>query len=167
MTKHSPCFIFEHFNNFIRDKKKKFTIPSTNIESIHSKINDLTIFVEQLREINFEFSAICLQEFWITIKKTDLPRLHINGYTCISLLSNIGRKGSLITFLNDKCTYIIITHNNTSLNWESEFLEIGGNGPNKKTSIGNIYRPPRDLHDNLRSFIAEFSTILSSHDYNN
>ena len=62
MTKHSPYFDLEHFNTFIRDKKNKFTIPSTNIESIHSKINDLTIFVEQLREINFEFSAICLQE---------------------------------------------------------------------------------------------------------
>ena len=167
MNKHSPYFDLEHFNSFIRDKKNNFTILSTNIESIHSKINDLTIFVEQLREINFEFSAICLQECWITNTNTNLSHLHINGYTCISQLSNIGRKGGLITFLNDNFTYRIITHNNTSLNWESQFLEISGNGLNKKTLIGNIYRPPRDLQDNLRSFIDEFSTILSSHDYNN
>ena len=54
-----------------------------------------------------------------------------------------------------------------SINWESQFLKVSGNDINKKTLIGNIYRPPRDLHDNLRSFIDEFSTILSSHDYNN
>ena len=96
-----------------------------------------------------------------------MSHLHIDGYTCISQLSNIGRKGGLITFLNDKFTYKIITHINTSINWESQFLEISGNGINKKTLIGNIYRPPRDLHDNLRSFIDEFNTILSSQDYNN
>ena len=45
------------------------------------------------------------QEWWITNTNTDLSLLHINGYTCISQLSNIGRKGDLITFRKDKFTY--------------------------------------------------------------
>ena len=45
-------------------KQNAFCILSstTSIESIRAKFDELSIFVQELRETGFEFSAICVQE---------------------------------------------------------------------------------------------------------
>ncbi len=49
-------------------KRDNFCILSTNIESINAKFGELEVFVQQLREQNFEFIAICIQETWLSVK---------------------------------------------------------------------------------------------------
>ena len=132
MIQNSPYYDENNFNNIIEDKNTHFSLLSTNVESANAQIDELIIFIEQLREINFEFSVICLQECWIT-KEQDISHLKINGYTCICQCSSVGRKGGLITYL----------------------------------ILGNIYRPPRNLIENIRTFNEELSDILTSMDHNN
>ena len=62
IIQNSPYYDENNFNNFIEDKNTHFSLLSTNVESANAKIYELIIFIEQLREINFEFSVICLQE---------------------------------------------------------------------------------------------------------
>ena len=46
--------------------------------------------------------------------------------------------------------------------WEGQFIEIYGDSMcAKKIILGNIYRPPRDINENYRQFIDEFSTVLA------
>ena len=46
--------------------------------------------------------------------------------------------------------------------WEGQFIEIYEDNPYAKTLIlGNIYRPPRDINENYRQFISEFTTVLT------
>ena len=165
IIQNSPYYDENKFNNFIEDKNTHFSLLSTNVESANAKIDELIIFIEQLREINFEFSVICLQECWIT-KEQDISHLKINGYTCICQCSSVGRKGGLITYLNDIFAYKLKS-NYESSDWEGQFVEISGNGLNKNIILGNIYRPPRNLIENIRTFNEELSDILTSMYHNN
>ena len=38
---------------------------TTNIESLNSKYDELIVYIEELRKINFKYSVICLQETWL------------------------------------------------------------------------------------------------------
>ena len=40
----------------------QFTILSSNIESLHSKINMIQAYVDSYRSNDFEFDALCFQE---------------------------------------------------------------------------------------------------------
>ena len=167
MIKYSPYYDEDNFNNFIKDKKAHFSLLSTNVESANAKINELIIFIEQLREINFDFffSVICLQECWIT-KELDISHLNITGYTCICQCTSVGRKGGLITCLNDKFVYKLKS-NHESSDWECQFIETGGNGLNKTIILGNIYRPTINLNENIRMFNEKLPNILTSMDNDN
>ena len=109
MMKISSFYDTGDFNNFVENNNNKFTILSTNIESVHAKFDDLAIFVEQLRDLSFGFGAICLQECWLSDTQ-DLSHLYIEGYTCISQIGNIGRKGGLIIFLHNDYSYDILVN---------------------------------------------------------
>ena len=165
IIQNSPYYDENNFNNFIEDKNTHFSLLSTNVESVNAKIDELIIFIEQLREINFEFSVICLQECWIT-KEQDIFQIKINGYTCICQCSSVGRKGGLITYLNDKFAYKFKSNHESSA-WEGQFVEISGNGLDKNIILGNIYRPPRNIIENISTFNEELSDILTSMDHNN
>ncbi len=43
-------------------EKKGVSILSCNIQSINAKINELKIFIDELREKGLEFQVICVQE---------------------------------------------------------------------------------------------------------
>ena len=66
----------------------QFTISSLNIQSINAKFNDLVILIESLRNMNFKFAAICLQETWLG-QNSHLSLLQLTNYQCISQ----GRQG--------------------------------------------------------------------------
>ena len=165
MIRNSPYYDNEQFTKLINEKQgnKHFTILSTNIESVNAKIDELIIFIETLREVNFEFSAICLQECWIT-DDANLSHIQIEGYTFISNQSIVGRKGGLITFLNNKYNYKTLSHQNLSTIWEGQFLEINGFELNKKLLLGNIYRPPRNSQENYNIFMNDMKSILTSYE---
>ena len=123
MMKTSSFYDTEEFNNFVKNNKNKFTILSTNIESVHAKFDDLAIFVEQLRDLSFEFGAICLQECWLS-ETQELSHLYIEGYSCISQIGNIGRKGGLMTFLHNDYSYDVLVDVKDSTIWEGQVIEI-------------------------------------------
>ena len=115
MIRNSPFYDNEQFTKLIKEKQgnKLFTILSTNIESVNVKIDELIIFIETFRGAIFEFSAICIQECWIT-DDANLNLIQIEGYTFISNQSIVGRKGGLVTFLNNKYNYKTLSHQNLS-----------------------------------------------------
>ena len=154
------------FNNFVENNNNKFTISSTNIESVHAKFDDLAIFVEQLRDLSFEFGAICLQECWLSDTQ-DLSHLYIEGYTCISQIGNIGRKGGLIIFLHNDYSYDILVNVKDSTIWEGQVIEIRSKNLKRNIILSNIYRPPRNSNENISSFIDELWSIISSFDKRN
>ena len=161
MMKTSSFYDTEEFNNFVKNNNNKFTILSTNIESVHAKFDDLSIFVEQLRDLSFEFGAICLQECWLS-ETQELSHLHIEGYSCISQIGNIGR----IFFHNDN-SYDVLVNVKDSTIWEGQVIEIRSKNLKKNIILSNIYRPPRNSNENISSFIDELRSIILSIDKRN
>ncbi len=56
----------ENLKSTLINYKNKFSIFSTNIQSINEKFNELQIFVERLKQANYMFIAICIQESWLS-----------------------------------------------------------------------------------------------------
>ena len=164
-TTHSCYYDTDHLNATLKKHKNSFTIFSTNIESLNAKFDELTVYIDILRETDFEFSAICLQECWIN--ETHLINLDIDGYTCIQQPGNLGRKSGLVIYLNDKYRYDIKCQYNKSLTWEGQFIQIAGDTMNKNIILGNIYRPPRESNDNYSDFFEELKTMLSNYEHTN
>ena len=157
---HSPYYDSEMLVSTLDQKRNCFTILSTNIQSVGAKFSELEIFVNQLHNINFEFSAICIQESGLN-DGVDLSQLRLNGYTCISQGKSASQKGGLIVYLLDKYDYKVKLKFNKSEIWEGQFLEIYGGGLSKHLIIGNVYRPPREPVANYKQFTDDIVEILS------
>ena len=164
--KHSSYYDIDQFKSLLQDNVNSFSILSSNIESINSKITDIQLFVEELRQNNLELSAICLQECWISDSE-DISHIEINGYQCIRQGKSCSNKGGLIIYLLEKFNYDIMQSYNTSDVWEGQFVRITGGGLTNELLIGNIYRPPRDLNINYKQFIEELTPLLSLYNKNN
>ncbi len=57
---HSSYYDSKNISTTLQTCKNKFTIFSTNIQSINAKIDELRLFIEHLKTFNFMFSAICI-----------------------------------------------------------------------------------------------------------
>ena len=104
---HSSYYDNEKFTNFLATGNKYFSVFSSNIESINAKYAELELFIEQLKQQKFKFSAICLQECWLTNQNIESSLIELEGYHCIKQSSNISNKGGLIIFLSDEYQYMI------------------------------------------------------------
>ena len=62
---HSSYHELDDIISVMKKNKNQFSIFSTNIESINSKIDELKILVDILGNSGVEFSAICIQEAWL------------------------------------------------------------------------------------------------------
>ena len=85
----------EQFKHLAYTHKDEFTVGllSSNIQSINAKINELEIFTEELQNIDFKFSIICLQESWITdVSDTSLIQLACYKF-CITQGKSSSEKG--------------------------------------------------------------------------
>ena len=78
---HSSYYDLTTFFDEFEKNSENFSIFSTNIESINAKFNELVIFLHMLREKGFKFSAICLQECWLS-ENFNMSLLHLDGYHC-------------------------------------------------------------------------------------
>ncbi len=54
---HSSYYDFEKLTSTLKNFKNKFSIFSSNIQSINAKIDELRIFVKRLQKYNFIFSV--------------------------------------------------------------------------------------------------------------
>ena len=157
---HSPYMDNEQIIKFLSDNSTKFNILSSNIESVRAKFDEISIYVNLLKESNVYFDAICLQECWIS-DDTDLALIHLDGYNLIAQGKSCSNKGGLIIYLRDQYTYKELKFEYNTTKWEGQFIEISIINSARKIFIGNIYRPPRNLNDNYINFTNELSSILS------
>ena len=165
MIKHSSYYDTDNFVNLLKSKKTSFILLSTNIESINSKFSELEIFIKELRDQKCELDVICLQESWLS-NNDSTDNLNLDGFNIISQGKSCSNKGGLMFYIRDEYCYKIVSQHNTDL-WEGLFIEICGGGLKKPIVLGNIYRPPRNLLANYRTFVNELKPILSSLDSQN
>ena len=176
------------FIRHLKNKKgTKFTTLSLNIESISSKFNKLTAFLETLSRENCFLDAILIQESWLSendCKKdgTVFKNFSIPGYQTIPLGRKCGRKGGLIIYLRANYSYTPRDLYKTSTDWEGQFIDVTHINKEKlssKITLANIYRPPRDnysdasidkflkpMTDIILKLIKENSTIITGGDFN-
>ncbi len=164
IIKHSSYYDNETLVPLLTSKKDNFHILCSNIESINAKFDELNIFVQLLREKDFEFDAICLQETWLS-EKADYSQLQLKlqGYKSIPQGKSCGSKGGLVIYLKESYNYDPELTFNKSKVWEGQFIKINGPSLSKSIILGNIYRPPRDdTNENCQIFIDEFSPIIAN-----
>ena len=140
---------------------KHFSILSMNIQSIHSKFHELEVFIETLHNIDFKFNIICLQECWLS-DQTDSISIQLPGYDCIVQGRSISASGGLVTFVDKLFQHEIVLNVNMHTLWEGLILQIKGGVLPKALIIGNIYRPPRMLKEEIKQFINEFELLILS-----
>ena len=97
----SPYYTLHNIGNILSEHKNKFSVISLNCQSINAKYDSLLILIKELRDFNFKFSAICLQESWLD-DKTDLSVFQIEHYNCISKPKYCSNHGGLIVYLHEK-----------------------------------------------------------------
>ena len=83
----SNYFNQEHLVSMFKKQKRTFSILSVNIQSLNAKINQLRIILADLDQQGYQFSAICLQESWLS-HDSDTALLQLDGYTGILYLSS-------------------------------------------------------------------------------
>lgn len=84
----------------------KFSLLSINIQSINPKFDKLATLLTMLKENNFIFSTICIQETWLT-QNHDTSILNLPGYNLIHQGKICSEHGGLITYLKEDFTYSI------------------------------------------------------------
>ena len=98
---------------------------------------------------------------------SDKSLLRLEDYTLIYLGKTCSARGGLIIYLKDNLKYKLLNMSLTSNIWEGQFIEIYEDNLYAKTLIlGNIYKPPRDINENYRQFISEFTTVLAKLEIN-
>ncbi len=63
---HSPYYDFNKLSSVLRNNQNSFSIFSSNIQLINVKFTELKIFIEMLNQLKYSFSAICVQESWLS-----------------------------------------------------------------------------------------------------
>ena len=158
----SPYYTGDSFINTSELKFSQFSILSLNIQSLNSKYDTLITWLEQLRYLFFEFSAICLQETWLG-EENDLALYQINNYSCISQGKFCSQHGGLVIYLHSNYTYeLVFPVSSRPLTWEGLFIKIFNNGSGKHIYLGNIYRPPvyNTTNEHIQQFINEINLTL-------
>ncbi len=104
--------------------KNNFSILSINIQSLRAKFDELDIFIEHLRTLNLEFSAICTQECCIS-NNDDLQQIELKGYKLISQSkSQCSSKGGLTIYLHEKFDYEYKFKLNKYKTWECQVIQV-------------------------------------------
>ena len=159
---HSSYYDVTDLVPLLKKNRKQFSILSTNIRSINSKIDELKIFVNKLHDQNVKFSAICIQEAWMA-KGADTTQIQIDGYTLIpqGYSSITTDKGGLLIYLSDKYRHKDLMTLDTYLNWEGQVIQVKKSEHlAKPITIANIYRRPLEINDYYKEFFDEFTPIV-------
>jgi hypothetical protein len=163
---HSSYYDFENLKSTLNKHKNKFSIFSTNIQSINAKFNELQVFIERLRQVNYAFSAICIQESWLS-EGVDTSQIQLEDYECIPQGKSCSSKAGLIIYLHNNFKYHPKLRLTQYATWEGQVIQVEkGEILNKPIIIGNIYRPPKENLEQYEEFIEEFSQILEKYESN-
>ena len=100
IIQHSSYYDIDSFKKLISNHNNIFSVLSLNIQSINAKFSELETFVEELLNVQFKFSVICLQECWIC-DQTDTCTFQIPGYDCVAQGKSSSERGGLTLFIPD------------------------------------------------------------------
>ncbi len=166
MIKHSSYHDISQVVSALKNCKNKFSILSSNIQSLGAKWAELQIFLKRLRDQNCIFSALCFQETWLE-EGTDISQYQLEGYEAIPQGKHCSKAGGLIIYLHKNFKYVkktAIKHDT----WEGQFIHIKkGDFLSKSILLGNIYRATLYLNEHYTAFINEFKPHLSRLESNN
>ena len=159
----SPYVTLDSLVSLLSKKKGQLSILDLNIQSLSSKFDAFTAFLSLLDEKGIRFSAICLQETWLS-DKHETSIFNLPGYRLIHAGKSCSDCGGLMIYLSDlfSCN-VKHVYNNSSL-WEGLFIEVQGGTLESKLIIGNIYRPPRHNNNNatIENFLTEITPVISN-----
>ena len=110
---HSPYFDSYSIDKALCPNTEKFTILSINIQSINAKFDKLTAFLQDLLDKEFSFSAICIQETWLS-DKSMVSQFEIPDYNLISQGKRVSEHGGLCIYIHKKFTYSLLQLNDNS-----------------------------------------------------
>ena len=116
MIHRSSYYDIDIFHLLANNNTDKFSILSSNIQSINAIFDELEIFVELLNTINFKFSIICLQETWKS-KNENLSQFNLQGYELIAQWKNCSNKGGLIIYVDKQYNYAVKMNINMYEHW--------------------------------------------------
>ena len=157
----SPYVDLQNIDSYLKQFQGKFCVLSINIQSLNAKFDTFVSFLEDLASSDFYFSAICIQETWITdsmgAHAFDLP-----NYNAISLPATCSSHSGLMIYLHSSYTFNQLHVSTSPHLWEGLFLEVEGGGLFNKLTLGNIYRPPRDRNVDILFFLQELDQVRSS-----
>ena len=97
----SPYLTNAMIPNYLKDYGHSFTVMSLNCQSINAKFGQLEAMLYELQQSDFAYSAICIQESWLSGNPPDMAAFQIPGYHTIARNSTVGRNGGLIIYLKD------------------------------------------------------------------
>ncbi len=122
-----------------------------------AKFDELNIFIEHLRTLNFEFCAICTQESCIS-DNDGLRQIELKCYKLIPQgKSQCSSKGGLVIYFHEKFDYQYKFKLNKYKTWEGQIIQLKkGDNLRKPIIIGNIYRPPNELVDFIMNLLVNY-----------
>ncbi len=161
IIRHSPYYDFNKLSSVLRNNQNSFSIFSSNIQSINAKFTELKIFIEMLNQLKYSFSAICVQESWLS--ENDTSQIQLEGYQCIPQGKSSSSEGGLIIYLNNKFNHINKMTLSKFKTWKGQFIEVKeGEHLTKPIIIGNIYKPPKDTLENYYELLTELEPIVKT-----
>ena len=165
VIRHSPYFDNEQLISKLGGKSNNFNILSLNTQSLHAKFDQIKIMLNYLEKQNVFFSAICLQETWLA-EKADVSLLFLDKYKLITQGKFSSPHGGLAIYLHERYDYTVLPPTKSAI-WEGQFIQINETETKTNITLGNIYRPPRDILNNYQTFIQELALVLQSLDHTN
>ena len=132
---HSPYHTSETCINEFQADYKQFSLLSLNAQSLRAKHDSLSIFLQNLREKNVEFSVICIQETWLRNSDT-LHSLSLPNYNLVQQGSYATAHGGLACYIHADYTYRVLDLNVKSHTWEALFVENFTRKFSKENNLG-------------------------------
>ena len=144
----------------LNQNMNQFTVLSLNCQSLGAKFDKLILFLNKLRQNNILISALCLQETWFG-DDDRLSLFQIENYNCISKQKHCSEHGGLSIYLHHDYFFEYYNIFDNWEVWEGQFIKILNNNNTKNIILGNIYRPPKGMTDEvLQQFINELQSVL-------
>ena len=107
-----------------------FNILSLNCQSINAQIDELKIKLNEMKNRNCVFDAICLQETWLS-NDADTSLFKLEGYKIISKGKTCSAHGGLLIYLNSSYHYKNILTDTTSDIWEGQLISVSNHTTKK------------------------------------
>lgn len=120
----SPYVDDQMLIEILKSKSDLFKCLSINIQSLNAKIEELRIYIENLKRNNCEFDAICIQETWVSESQSNADLLQIDDYRLLWQTCQSSSHGGLAIYIKEHFKYELLNIQ-TSQNkiWEGFFYK--------------------------------------------